>query len=261
MASAAEPSGAPVRHMRVMNKRPFAVVFSIAVSVLLLLFGVAGPSVAGTPGWSVSKTPLSGSILSQFSGVSCPATSTCFAVGDQQDKGAGPIQSLVERWDGTHWSIVSSANAPGANYTNLSGITCLSKTSCVAVGAWEGLTSHALIERWNGRRWSVTPGPSLNPNEESWLFGVSCPGPSTCFAVGTVGDGTLIEHWDGTHWSATTDTPKAGQHEDLNDVSCPSPTSCVAVGNIFQGQPFVQRVLVEHWNGKRWTNMTGTQNP
>jgi hypothetical protein len=82
----------------------------------------------------------------------------------------------------------------------LSGVSCTSRTTCIAVGvnkseSLSGLKTHAgtLIEQWNGTRWSIIGSP--NPTRLGTLYGASCTTPTTCVAVGYSGTGkTLIEH-------------------------------------------------------------------
>jgi hypothetical protein len=45
----------------------------------------------------------------------------------------------------------------------------------------------------------------------------------------------------------------------LAGVSCPTVTSCMAVGGVRTGAE-TAHALVEHWNGHRWSIMTGTPN-
>ena len=195
--------------------------------------------------------------------MTCPSPTSCFAVGDRRGTDPG-IASLVEHWNGTGWTIIPSPNPANANYANLGGVSCPTTTSCFAVGASENKRNSrasVLVERWDGLRWSIVPVPNLGPNYDSWLLGVSCAGVASCVAVGFFSDGMLIERWDGNRWSAKTIPPKGPDKDTLFGVSCPSPTSCFAVGNSFSPTAFVERAVVEHWNGHRWTIMSGTPSP
>jgi hypothetical protein len=46
--------------------------------------------------------------------------------------GGGGNKTLVESWDGAHWSIVPSPNPP--NSPVLSGVSCVSAVACTAAG-------------------------------------------------------------------------------------------------------------------------------
>ena len=94
--------------------------------------------------------------------VSCTGATSCFAVGsfDNSTNAVRP-QALIERWNGKTWSTVAAA--PSATGTGgwLSGVSCTSSTSCLAVGASVTFISggyyrqKTLVERWDGKRWSV----------------------------------------------------------------------------------------------------------
>jgi hypothetical protein len=107
-------------------------------------------------GWEIvpspsAKRPGARFVNSDLHSVSCTSTTNCFAVGavaiyDYKDLAA--IDTLVERWNGTSWAIVPSANPNGAPYNDLYGVSCTSTTNCFAVGYSASDTdSVTLIER------------------------------------------------------------------------------------------------------------------
>jgi hypothetical protein len=49
--------------------------------------------------------------------------SNCVAVGTKTVAG-GHTGTLVEAWNGSNWSTVASANAPGASDNELSSVAC-----------------------------------------------------------------------------------------------------------------------------------------
>ncbi|HEY1740738.1 MAG TPA: hypothetical protein VGI86_18630, partial [Acidimicrobiia bacterium] len=154
-------------------------------------------------GWTRVATPaLAGTTSSVLSSVTCPAVHDCIAVGNESFSRGG--STLVERWDGTRWSVVPSANGHGFD-SALLGVWCQSSSNCVAVGDSEAAT---LVERWDGHTWRVqnSPSPTRDESNDS-LLAVDCPGTKLCFAVGTEVTGgddeanTFVEQWDGTRWS------------------------------------------------------------
>ncbi|MGO9874630.1 MAG: hypothetical protein ACLPVY_12615, partial [Acidimicrobiia bacterium] len=170
--------------------------------------------------WSIvlSPSPL-GQDDSSLTTVSCPTTTSCFAVGSYSTVD-GTTTTLIEAWTGERWSIVASPNTSGT----LTDVACSSDTSCFAVGS-------QIIERWDGTSWSVSPTPVVDPS--SVFRGVGCASPTNCFAVGNVGGATaLSEHWDGTSWSATTDPAPSPtpSNATLLGVSCATATACFSVG-------------------------------
>ena len=62
-------------------------------------------------GWSVVPSPSPiGADNIQLNGVACPNTTICYAVGDT--RGDSFVHTLVERWDGAHWTIMTSPSGP-----------------------------------------------------------------------------------------------------------------------------------------------------
>ena len=89
----------------------------VGVVVAVFAASVAAGSAAGAAqSWSVVPT-ATGASYGALAAVSCPATASCFAVGVLDAPGAHT--RLIERWDGTKWSAVSSPNPPGATTSQL----------------------------------------------------------------------------------------------------------------------------------------------
>ncbi len=210
--------------------------------------------------WSLVASPNPvGASWSSLAGVSCTTTTSCFAVGYSVN--GSTISTLVERWNGTAWSIVASPHPVGASQSSLAGVSCTTTTSCFAVGtSTNGSTNGTLVERWNGTSWSVTPSPNQGTSSSNnFLSGVSCTSSTSCVAVGHYDNATLVERWNGTSWSVTP-SPNPGSYSNgLTGVSCTSSTSCVAVGS-YQNASGAYLTLVETWNGTSWS-VTPSPNP
>ena len=206
--------------------------------------------------WSDDSTP--NPEFSSLSGVSCPSATSCFAVG------GGFAASVVDRWNGTSWSI--DPGPSGSSQSELTLVACASATSCLAIGNdfsdYDVITGHGkgLAERWNGSRWSIIPRPVRPTGATPSINGVSCPTPTGCFAVGSYSTGStakpLIEHWNGTRWSIVRGPALGGASGSLAGVSCVSATSCFAVGYIYRNGS-VTKPLIERWNGTRWAIVPG----
>jgi hypothetical protein len=67
------------------------------------------------------------------------------AVGNGAD-GACCFQTLIESWDGSHWTLAASPNTGSSDW--LHGVSCVSPGSCEAVGyfAPSGNPEATLIE-------------------------------------------------------------------------------------------------------------------
>ncbi len=206
--------------------------------------------------WRTVKTP--GSHFSELADVSCPDTSNCMAVGTSRHG------TLAESWDGSAWTIVPSPAPTGAIASNLISVSCSTPTSCAAVGSsvkGSGATVTVAAE-WNGSTWTLVPSPNRSGATGTELDGVSCASPSSCVAVGdsfnSVGNSvTVAESWNGVRWSIVpSPNPTKGQENTLSSVSCISTTNCTAVGDDW-ALPGETVVLVEMWNGAKWSLVAG----
>jgi hypothetical protein len=211
---------------------------------------LALPNTGGS-GWSVQRAPNPKRPRnSQLVAVSCASVKACVAVGSSvTDRGKKSV-TLAEHWNGERWTIGASPNQKAPKNV-LSGISCWSKSGCVAVGAsFQGLyyqPSTPLVERWNGRRWRVQPTPATG-FEIVELNSVSCWSATGCVAVGDISSGNgyelLAERWNGRRWVIQRSPDSTGTDlYGLSGVSCTSRRACVAVGG----------AGAERWDGRKWT--------
>ena len=193
--------------------------------------------------WSIVATPIpSGALFENLAGVTCTSPASCYAVGGYVSNSTAGFTfgTLVEYWNGTSWSIVSSPNPSSPSFAALTGVACSSATDCEAVGFYapnsgSSLTGKALVEHWDGTSWSIVATPNPNGATDTGLRDVSCPSATNCYAVGsystTTATKTLVEHWDGSTWAIeATPNPSGSNEAVLSGVSCPGPTTCFAVG-------------------------------
>jgi hypothetical protein len=231
---------------------------------MMLLAGLAGTvtgaaSAAAGTGWAIQPTPNPTTAGSTLVSVSC-RSAACTAVGYYKTKSAkyGNIpRPLAEKWNGTRWVIQPGAQ-PGAQGSELTGVSCSSASRCSAVGwytAKSGIT-RTLAEYWNGTAWATQATPNLAPDISTQFTGVSCSSASACTAVGWYiansdgNTGSLVERWNGTSWSIQSNPAGGATNGILAGVSCTSGTACTAVGSYdINGNP----ILAERWNGTRWT--------
>ena len=230
--------------------------------VAVVLAGAAGiPASASVPagasalGWSVTPSPNPVIPTGQLFWVSCPAANWCMAVGTYT-KASGAGVALAEQWNGNTWRIQPVPSPPGAAWSNLLGVSCVSPSACEAVGATASRSGvlTALAERWNGSSWQLQRAPS--PAGGGQLNGVSCTSPSACTAVGGTPPGTprtaLAERWNGSGWQIQPAPSPAGAF--LSGVACTSSAACTAVGGSDTG------TLAERWDGTTWSTQA-TANP
>jgi hypothetical protein len=213
--------------------------------------------------WSVVSVPKPGGATgTYFEDVACPSTTNCFAVGEAWWSN-GTTTPLIERWDGSGWSIMTAGNPSGSAYTSLLGVSCTSTTNCFAVGQHSSGGTKTLVERWNGSNWSVVSSPNAPGSTGSILQAVSCVSSSDCTAVGfydnaSFNELTLIERWNGSTWTVVGSPNRTGATPQnfLVDVSCVSASYCVAVGQSGAPDGSLVRSLAERWNGTSWAIMS-----
>jgi hypothetical protein len=203
--------------------------------------------------WSLQPTPMTDSDTStSLSAISCTSPVKCFAAGTQTVGVGEPMSAttstLTEQLTGSRWKYQSvqpltPGDGSGAEdaVDALVGISCSSSRHCTAVGlaSEDGGCNRCgtLAERFNGRRWTLQRHAQTDS-----LQSVACPTVKLCVAVG----GAAAQVWNGRAWKLGR-IPAAGGG-GLTGVSCPTRKLCVAVGTARRG-----RVLVERWNGSRWS--------
>jgi hypothetical protein len=170
--------------------------------------------------------------------------------------GFGDAQTLAERWNGSSWAVQTTVNRTGAESSFANGASCVSATSCEAVGGYYSLSTYSdrsLAEVWNGTSWTRQPVPAPDGSE---LISVSCTAANACTAVGDAFFSATIfaMRWNGTSWAEQSIAePSGSPGAVLEGVSCSSSTRCTAVGYYYSSTLAKQVTLVEVWNGSGWS--------
>jgi hypothetical protein len=106
-----------------------------------------------------------------------------------------PTTTLIEHYDGTSWSVVSSPNVgPNSQYQSnrLLGITAVSPTDIWAFGSYFAASGSenqmTLLLHWDGTSWSLEPSP--NPTTtggflDDILFSGVVAGPDDVWIFGS----------------------------------------------------------------------------
>jgi hypothetical protein len=151
-----------------------------------------------------------GTAPAEFKSVSCVAPGSCAAAG-ADIKGNDTSAFLdVTATGGKSWNLTKWGGPSGTTSTVLPGVSCVSRSSCVAAGEIAtAKTSVAASLTWNGTKWTVTKVPGPGPGKVSIFYGISCPAAGNCTAVGetakpTAGIGSQFAgHWNGSSWKLT----------------------------------------------------------
>jgi hypothetical protein len=193
--------------------------------------------------WSVIPSPNVPGVNNELYNVVALASNDVWAVGYSGISSAG-FSTLVEHWNGSAWSVVSSPNAQGDNF--LSAVAAIGTSDVWAVGRSRNPSTFmttALIEHWDGNSWSQVIGFG-GGGSDSALYGVAAVSPIDAWAVGDSGGLTLIGRWNGNNWSAFPSPSVAGR---LQAVTALTACDVWAVGQRYvEGVGFL--TLNEHFS-------------
>ncbi len=228
------------------------------VMLLALLWQIG--SASASTGWSVvpSVNPAGDDILTS---VAATSVSDAWAVGGA-DLGYTP-QTLIEHWNGSAWSVVSSPNPGPSTFIRLSGVAAISSSNAWTVGYYQDNSGSivTLAEHWNGSVWSVVTSPNPAGFMANELFAVAARSANDIWAVGTSQTNTnvtqtLTEHWNGSQWSVIPSVNPGATFSALRGVAVVSATNAWAVGN-YTNQQGASQTLMEQWNGSKWNVVPG----
>lgn len=191
----------------------------LAIPVVILLVSVA---ISGCQGWFTQYSTSNGSNLT---GISCPTTSVCYAVGATASN-----QTIIEKSSdgGATWAALSGAVAG----QTLSSVSCADADHCVFVG---GSTDNVSMTTDGGMTWSSgtiqTAGNALTS--------VSCITDIDCWATENGYDSTystqvFITTDGGTDWTnsnSITPAPTGAVGPGLTSITCPTASECLSVGD------------------------------
>ena len=218
----------------------------------------------GTALSPVPAPPMPAHTLGVVTAVSCVAVGSCVVIGNGASLDTGNGVQIIWTWHGKSWT---RATVPAANPnidTELTGLRCLSVTSCVAVVSVNDLSSTTTsstpaAEEWNGATLTdlaaTVPAGVFSPVFNA----VSCVSAHSCVAVGggTIGTTSIssigfAEVWNGKTWAVTKwGGPKGDFVADLASVSCTSAARCIAVGDQGTAKTIAPAALA--WTGSKWT--------
>jgi len=160
--------------------------------------------------WTKLDSPNPGSDFNILSSVSCVIGSSCIAVGNYNNGIGSAYQSLVLKWDGISWTKLDSPN-PGSDFNILSSVSCVTESSCVAVGSYFNSVYQSLVLNWDGTSWTKLDSPNSG-SFSNIVSSVSCATGFSCLAVGRFDNGigsvdqTLVLLLTGPEPPATTTT-------------------------------------------------------
>jgi hypothetical protein len=233
---------------------------AVAIAASALLVAIATPTSSSGASWALTTAlPQSSDAVTAMS---CTAANACTSVGWRRDITAATLSSLAERWNGTAWSVQTTANPEGASNVTLLGVDCSSSTACTAVGSYAERSGvvRTLVERWSGTSWSIQRSTEPAGATRSVLNAVACAGASACTAVGSYVERSgatkaLAESWNGSSWSLATPT-SPGRSSQLFGVACPEAEGCIAVGDFVEASGVTKSLAERHLFLEVWETQT-----
>jgi hypothetical protein len=216
---------------------------------------------SGTAWSSAEHQHFEGNHLLQ--GVDAPSANLAWAVGNRW-LSSGGVATVIERWNGSSWSVVPSPNPNPSGLNQLVAVKAVPSTpdQAWAVGSYSNPGSSfgdlTLVFRHRNGRWRTVPSP--NVTSDNHLEAVDATGPNDAWAVGwgstSPFGGTalaIVLRWNGTRWS-TVSIPEPSPVM-LFGVRAVAPNDVWAVGHTYLGGPH-WIPLILHWDGVTWSRAT-----
>jgi hypothetical protein len=145
---------------------------------------------------------------------------------------------------------------PYATYRQqLSAVTCLSTTACIAMGSTDTNGVNApLAEAWTGTTWQVAPVPMPTVTATWAGFTDGYCSNQGCVAVGNYYQSNsndphpFADHWVPGGWTARPlPLPVGAASGTASAITCRSITLCTALVSIATGS------VILAWNGSTWS--------
>ena len=206
--------------------------------------------------WGLVTSPNAGTGGDNaLTGVEALGRTNAWAVG--YSRTGDSRESLIERWDGTSWNLVSSPN-PGTLGNSLLGVAAADRDDIWAVGwknSGDGLRS--LILHYDGTGWTQEAAVPNVGTGDNVLTGISVVGNKEIWATGYYVDGsehkTLTLRYNGTAWRHVPSRNGADGTSILTGIDASSPTAAWAVGFEYRARPHHYVATTQRWDGSGWT--------
>jgi hypothetical protein len=200
--------------------------------------------------WTVVPTPAPRD-SAKLDHISCATANACMAIGTTTPGDAATAAHLVERWNGSSWSI-SLPPLPATGTVTIDSVGCPTTASCTVVGSTTSNGSVApFADSLSDGTWRTDALPATTGN----LSAVDCTSPTACVMIATIGahtDSASSYSLSGHADSWTKASLPDGQ--TITSIACTSMTSCVVAG--FTTTDTVDdatATAMAHWDGTSWT--------
>lgn len=199
-------------------------------------------------------------------GVVALSATNAWTVGVTLNTQKSTLQTLIEHWNGTAWSIVRSSG-PSTDNNILASVAAVSPSNIWAVGYYQDANGfdETLTEHWNGGYWAVVSSPNVQTDiDYNYLGGVArIPSSSHLWAVGysqpemcPCNETTLVEEWSGGSWSIVASPNSSTYNNLLEGVAALGAKNAWAVGFTADSNFQNEQTLIEQWDGTAWNVVT-----
>ena len=218
-------------------------------------------------GSSWTAYPLPSAERRGLTAVAAVASDDVWAVG-YRDVDGYDGKVLIEHWDGQEWSQV-----PPATQGKWDGRVALDVAVANADDIWlvgvglsdEELSIQPFTQHWDGTRWRNVQWRYGDLNQRHAVNSVAVVGSDDVWGVGDQNTAfpktqVVTKHWDGSAWQRVPigARPK-GDFATLAGVTASATNDVWAVGSVGTAESY--SVLVEHWNGSKWSMVSAPDAP
>ncbi len=209
------------------------------------------------PAWRITSSPSVGEFESNYlESVSVLAPDDVWAVGYVYGISGYSYTTLIQHWDGSSWSVVSSPN-PGVTESRLHAVAAVSSDLVWAVGYYVDTSDYSyktLVLRYDGSTWEQVS--SANPNiYESRLYGVAALPTGEVWAVGyylnevDYSYRSLILAYNGDTFEQVASPNPSTYDNRLEAVTILPGGEAWAVGYLYDGAAGHYNTLILHYTG------------
>lgn len=197
--------------------------------------------------------------------VSCVSRAFCVAAGSYRRGSVLGTPIVVVRERGI-WRLAQIPITEPPQLNSLSGVSCTSRSFCLAVGPRFGSRSTLFALAWDGKAWNDVSPAVAPPGARHGLRAVSCYADRQCMAVGLRSrEGfpmrSFSTSFDKGEWfTKPLRLPPNLSEMVLVAVSCEDGRACTGAGWSVNsdGEEHGEALVVE-WNGRTWHRVAAPQ--
>jgi hypothetical protein len=184
---------------------------------------------------------------------------TVYAAGFFAYAGAAAVNNIA-KWDGAHWSALSTGLITGTNPTNLTYVYTLAVAGTTLYAGGTFTTAGGLpanyVAKWNGTAWGALGTGSANGTNAT-VYALATSGASVYAGGNFTTAGGLaanrVAKWDGTTWSTLGTGATNGLSGGANALATSG--TDLYVGGTFATAGGVTVNNIARWDGTTWNSL------